>query len=226
MSGLNFSNDFDGRKPSLQKPGVFAASLSSVNITNIQDKDGNIKFQDVLQFEWFISSEGISFTHTEFPIKDTVPEQKIKDYDDVQQAKISGLYRRLGHILKHYVPEELLMHKPEVALNLNWRGFLDLYNTAIEKANALSETEVPVKYLKILGSVYNGKARVGLPNYLGFIGDTDASVAFGPKEIQSNAEWAQFQANSAAAEANPMAMDLPSSPDDASLNFEAGKAPF
>jgi len=222
MPNVNFSDNFQGNRPSVTAPEIYPAKLVKITIEDITNKDDVVTFKDVVKFDFELAN-GCGYTHVEFPIKETEAETIIAQYTADQTKKLGNVYQRIGHILKNHVPIELITHK-EISDQLNWRMFLGLYKNAFEEAVAKADV-IPL-FVKILGSVYMNKAKLGFPSYIGFVGTTAESIAMGKKEKEGNAEWAQFQTNKSAMSENPMGAELPGNTTDAGLDFKPNDAPF
>jgi hypothetical protein len=228
MSGFDFNAlDYTGNKPQVNSPGVYPAKLVSVKVQDIQDKEGNVRFEKTVQIEFDMGPAG-TYTHTEFMPQGITAQSPFSSWEDKAVAKLSGVAQRIGHILKAYIPEEKLRFGPMPSKEFTWTDFLDKYSSVFAEVNTAAEAgELPTAYAKVSGSVYNGKSRLGFTAYLGFISANESDVRFSPKENESNNEWHQFQANKAAMSENPMGADLPgggAAPE--GLAFQGGTAPF
>lgn len=152
----------------LQTPGIYKASLQSVEVKNIERKDGTIAAEKALVFS-FNTTDG-SFQHIEYQ-----PNDKSTD------KSIENLKKRVKHIMLRFMSEE----QTHMTAN-NW----DEYTAAIiSKMNAAGYTEKDV-WIKVIGNVYQGKANLQFPKYLGFISESD-NMQLSKAEVAGNAEWAR-----------------------------------
>ncbi len=151
--------------PTLE-PGIYTEfTLKSIESTNAEKQDGT-QGKAILNF--IFEKDSKVHTHTEW------------ETEDADKAKNMSL--RVKHILKAAgVPEE--------AVNFSAKSFKE-YADKVAGLYKLATSKVD---FKVTGSVYNDKKKAGFPNYLGFIVTTGTPLSFSKKELEGNAEYANFK---------------------------------
>lgn len=127
----------------------------------------------------FDGKEG-PFQHTEYDIK----------ADDAKAAdKAANMVKRVGHILRQFnIPQATLDSMPEHAN-------FDAYCNWIMATIGQSYVGVPLM-MKVIGSVYEGKARTSFPGYIPFLASGNAgtkSLSFSANEKLGNDQWSKHQ---------------------------------
>jgi len=163
-------NDF---APRLTKPYLGPAKLLSGGLDTV-GKEG----------EWTVIKFIFQLLDPEF--KGVQHESAIFEPQD-EDDRVEKMQRRVAYILKYFVGEEMALNAVNAATSFE--------NLAANVSEALRRAEDSWKtkevQVKVLGSVYNGKARLDFPAYLGFIGDENsaAALSWGRREISDNAAY-------------------------------------
>lgn len=115
---------------------------------------------------FFKTAEGQPFTYSEVRPKDAEKEGKMTI--------------RIGHVLsKFYEKVQLVQNNQTFETYATW---------AVQMLNAAVPKNQKVKFI-IIGSVYEGKARTGLPKYPPFIVKAGEDLGFDKNALESNAEY-------------------------------------
>lgn len=160
--------------PRLTKPYLGPAKLLSGGSDTV-GKDSQYK---VIKFTFLVLDPDL---------KGVQHEHAIFEPDSSDEEKVDKMRARVAHILKYFVGEEMALSAVNAATSFD--------NLGTNVTKALERTEAQWKdkevSIKVLGSVYNGKARLDFPAYLGFIADEEsaAALAWGRRELSDNAQY-------------------------------------
>lgn len=113
------------------------------------------------------TAEGQPFTYSEVRPKDAEKEDKMTI--------------RVGHVLSKFYDKATQL----VQSNTTFEGYA---NWAVNLLNQAVPKNQKVKFV-IIGSVYEGKARTGLPKYPPFIVKAGEDLGFDANALKSNAEY-------------------------------------
>lgn len=122
----------------------------------------------------FKTAEGQPYEKSELK-----PDESTADFE----SKSDNMTKRIGHILSKFYPKEQL-----VQANTSWEAYSAWALALLNNANKAQK----VKFA-IIGSVYDGKARTGFPNYPPFIVKAGADLSFDANALKGNAEYEAFQ---------------------------------
>lgn len=141
------------------------ASLVSAKFETGLKKDNGEALKDRISI-FFKTAEGQPFTYSEVRPEDSEKEDK--------------MVIRIGHVLsKFYEKSQLVQNNSTFDTYANWA--VSMLNNAVPKNQK-------VKFI-IVGSVYEGKARTGLPKYPPFIVKAGEDLGFDNNALKSNAEY-------------------------------------
>lgn len=141
------------------------ASLVGAKFETGLKKDNGEELKDRITIN-FKTAEGAPFTYSEIKPEDPDKEDKMTI--------------RVGHVLsKFYDKSQLVQNNATFESYATWA--VGLLNAAVPKNQK-------VKFA-IIGSVYQGKARTGLPKYPPFIVKAGEDLGFDANALKSNAEY-------------------------------------
>lgn len=157
----------------LNTPFIGKASVKEFGLKEIAGQD-NVFYIDfeVLGNDWLGQNvSGFVHSRIEFPPADDEKLQKAVD--------------RIGYFAQKFAPKEEVM----AVKGANWRDYCSkmiqlLRSHSVEGADA---------NIKVIGNVYNGKARVQSPKYPGWISTDGSPLVFSNKEIEANKEFLAAQ---------------------------------
>jgi len=107
--------------------------------------------------------------------------------DSNDDERVDKMRTRVAYILKYFCGEEMALAAVNAATS--FQGLATNVKKALERTEASWKTKTVTG--KILGSVYNGKARLDFPGYLGFIADESSGspLQWSRREIADNAAY-------------------------------------
>lgn len=179
MSGYGTQLGIDALKgsdfaPTLTKPYLGPAKLLSGGFNEVGRE---IKYP-VIQFTFECLADDV---------KGVRYEETIFEPDAGEDEKIEKMMSRVGYILQYFAGEETTLAAVNAAQSFE--------NLGVNVGKALERTEDiwkdKVVKIKVLGSVYNSKARLGFPGYKGFIADSESAVplVWSRRELSDIAEY-------------------------------------
>lgn len=155
------------------EPGIYSGmQLKEVTFGNAEKKDGS-QGKQIINFTF--TDGNLTHVHTEW------------ETDDSKKAE--NLSKRVVSIMTKFGIEKSVFEK-------NFATFKEFG----EFVAGLKPDDSKATF-KIVGSVYNGRASAGFPNYTGFIVPDGTPLKFSAKEIQSNNDYKDFNAGGSADDA-------------------------
>ena len=181
------------RAPRLKRPYCGPAILESIEKRTVS-VSGEEKV--LLQFNYQMTDNS-QFADTDIPIKvhqttewepdesDTVPPSPNKN------SKLQNKLNRIGYTLKYFIGEEdakKLTQMKGSTLKEAWELMVDNIVEAFEDIDTTSKKDLKAK---VTGSVWKGNAKLRMPNYLGFLSDSNSEypVSFTQREEEENREY-------------------------------------
>lgn len=160
--------------PSLTQPYLGPAKLTSGGFAEVGKE---VKYP-VIQF---------AFECLGADVKGIQYEETIFEPDADNDERIDKMRSRVAYILQYFCGEEMALAAVNAATSFENLGVN--VGKALERSEAVWKEKVV--QIKVLGSVYNGKARLGFPGYKGFIadGESSAPLAWSRRELNDNAEY-------------------------------------
>jgi len=174
------------RYPRLDTPYCGPLYLESVTQDVVNDKvvlNFNWRLTDDDQWE-DVSTEKV-YTKTEWQPE----EEDFVASDPSKSSKAQNLINRVAYMLSYYVGEEdavALAQMQGTTVEDAWQNLVD---NVVEAMDSVDHSRTIRG--KILGSVYKGKERLNMPNYIGFLSDenSDQPVTFGKRDKKQNREY-------------------------------------
>lgn len=164
--------------PSITVPGVYSVMLGEVNNeTRTTNNDKEIESPLELTF-YHKDSEGniYRYHHIEF-----------KPREEDNQDKLERKRDRILYILDKVTNKDIKIDAE------SWEDFTSKVKAELDK---FSGKNSPVLYIKLVGNVYNGNARLQFPNYYGGClsrKDENKKPTVSKSEQKKNDEYNQFQ---------------------------------
>lgn len=165
----------------LDMPYCGPAKIKDISIEEINDTQncwkvvfGDLTGEDV---KGNTPKPGTTHEHVEWSPNESESDEKIQNKVD-----------RVAYIAGKVAPKE----RVESIQAENWADYIKAVNQLMEQA-AYSSKQL---YIKAVGNVYNGKARVKFPGYRDFL-SVDPDLGFSAKEQASNDEYLEAMASPA-----------------------------
>jgi hypothetical protein len=177
----------EARYPRLDTPYCGPLFLESVQ----RDILGNGYL--VLQFNWRLTDD--SQWEEDVPQKvysKTEWEPREEDFipsDPTKSSKAQNLMNRIAYMLSYYVGEEDALELCQMQGSTISEAWENLVDRVVSHMQTVDHSRT-IKG-KILGSVYKGKERLDMPNYIGFLSDenSEVPVTFSRRDKKQNAEY-------------------------------------
>ena len=146
--------------------------------------------KDILVFTLFGS-----FTDTDGKIIKT--KYSITEWANEEEKKLNNQMKRIAHIQRKYLTQEqteevnTLFDKGEIK---TWKDYANWAASTLP-----SELTKVVKVdFKVIGSVYSGKRKSGIPGYIPFMFKSGTTaMSFSNSELKGNGDWFNFKPVSA-----------------------------
>jgi len=170
------------------EPGIYKkCKLLEIKQDSFEGKDGGII--NILKWSWK-TAEDLIHDHSEFEPK---PEAHTPKAEGKKPA-VHWVMKRILHITKRYNEEAVTaVQEGKVPEFSTWDA---LCEWVIKFTNKNTPENIEVD-LKIVGNVYDGKARTGFPNFPTFIrlsgGPTSEQLTFTNNDLQANQEYKEFK---------------------------------
>lgn len=141
----------EGGLPGPSEPGIYNARLDEISTEDFTSNSDEVFENPFRIFFTLKDSEGneYQFSHMEFAPR-----------EDEDETKIQNKANRLLHLVKEITGRNMKFNDEE------WTDAIEKVKKALDQYCGKNSPELCVK---ILGNVYNGKARLQIPGYLPFI---------------------------------------------------------
>jgi hypothetical protein len=176
-----------GFAPQLKVPYVGEAKLTKVSRERLgaNEQEGKEGF-DTIVYSFALAGNNEVEKNTEYREVIFAPNA------DATEEQIESLITRTTYINKYWLGEEMAIRISMVSGNTLLEVWDEFANNIV-KAFSLTKYTSNIVRIKVLGSVYNGKARLRMPGYkTGFISDDKSDhplTSFSAKEDKSNREF-------------------------------------
>lgn len=160
--------------PSLTQPYLGPAKLVSGGPAQI----GKDTKYDVIRFIFTALGDGA---------KGLQYEEVIFEPDSGDDERIDKMRSRVAYILQYFTGEEMALAAVNAADS--FEALAANVQKALERAKDVWPEKIVT--IKVLGSVYNSKPRLGFPGYKGFIADEESAtpLAWSRRELTDNAAY-------------------------------------
>lgn len=167
----------------LNKPYCGPAEVTNIELKEIAGSDNNFVVTFSLLGE---DSEGKQVTGSIYNRTEWAPTA------DTADDKVQNAIGRIAYFAAKFVPEEEVL----AVEGQNWRDYCSKIMQLLQKHEVTGKGA----NIKVIGNVYNGKARVGSPKYAGWIYTDGTMPSFSNKELEANREYIEAK-NAAPSEA-------------------------
>lgn len=168
----------------LNKPYCGPAEVTNIELKEIAGSDNNFVVTFSLLGE---DIEGRPVTGSIYNRTEWAPDA------NTAEDKVQNAVGRIAYFAAKFVPEEEVL----AIEGQNWRDYCSKIMQLLTKYEVVGKGA----NIKVIGNVYNGKARVASPKYPGWIYTDGTMPSFSNKEIDANREYMQA-INSAPSEAS------------------------
>lgn len=153
----------------LNMPYIGPAVVSNYELTEIAGQDNVFSVEFELQGSDIKDQNVEGFIHSRL------------EFEPEGDEKLQKAVDRIAYFAKKFAAEEDVM----AIKGQNWR---DYCSKMIQLLNAHNVKGAEAT-IKVIGNVYNGKARVQSPKYPGWISTDGKPLVFSKKEMEANAEY-------------------------------------
>lgn len=192
MGSFSFKSEEDvqssGNAPFLTMPYLGKARLVDVYSETIEGKDGT-EYPNVLQFRFKTFGKDIQGNDVKGHV---IEKTEFPPREDDDPDKVDNKRKRVGYIMKYFIPMEEIVGQEKGIDADNWEQFVQ---EVIKRFEAHDDyDEVPIK-IKVPANIYQGEANLQIPNYKGFIQgkDSEEAISFTSNEMKDNKEYVQLQ---------------------------------